>query len=117
MRMRQSSDFEATVRRGARAGRSTLVVHCRAVRDRAGVHIGMVVARSVGGAVIRNKVRRRLRGVVVDQRAFLPDGADVVVRALPAAAAATYQELGEDFRSALPVAVARSRERVAGGAR
>jgi len=55
--------------------------------------------------------------VVVDQRAFLPDGADVVVRALPAAGAATYQELGEDFRSALPVAVARSRERATGGAR
>lgn len=117
MRMRRSSDFQATVRRGARVGRSTLVVHCRAVPDRAGAHVGMVVARSVGGAVVRNKVRRRLRGVVVDQRAFLPDGADVVVRALPAAGAATYQELGEDFRSALPVAVARSRERATGGAR
>jgi len=54
---------------------------------------------------------------VVDQRDFLPDGADVVVRALPAAGAAPYHQLGEDFRSALPVAVARSRERVAGGAR
>lgn len=54
---------------------------------------------------------------MVDQRAFLPDGADVVVRALPAAAAATYQELGEDFHGALLVAVARSRKHVAGGAR
>jgi len=108
LRMRRSADFEATVRRGARAGRSTLVVHCRPVTDRVGTHIGMVVARSVGGAVVRNTVRRRLRGVVMESRAMLPDGADVVVRALPPAAAATYGQLAADFRSALPAAVARS---------
>lgn len=107
LRMRRSADFEATVRRGARAGRTTLVVHCRPVTDHTGTHIGMVVARSVGGAVVRNTVRRRLRGVVMECRAMLPEGADVVVRALPAAAAATYDELTADFTSALPVAVAR----------
>jgi ribonuclease P protein component len=100
--MRRSADFEATVRRGARAGRGTLVVHCRAVPD-AGTRtrVGLVVSRAVGGAVVRNKVRRRLRGVVVEQRATLPAGADVVVRALPPAAAADYASLSEDLRSAL----------------
>jgi ribonuclease P protein component len=68
----------------------------------------MVVARSVGGAVVRNKVRRRLRGVVLEQRSSLPDRADVVVRALPPAAAAGYATLSSDFTSALASAVARS---------
>lgn len=107
--MRRSADFEATVRRGARAGRSTLVVHCRAVPDTGTrTRVGLVVSRAVGGAVVRNKVRRRLRGVVVEQRATLPAGADVVVRALPPAGAAEYSALTDDFRSALRSAARRA---------
>ncbi|GEN81523.1 ribonuclease P protein component [Actinotalea fermentans] len=109
LRMRRSADFEATVRRGARAGRGTLVVHCRAVSDAdAATRVGLVVSRAVGGAVVRNQVRRRLRGVVVEQRATLPAGADVVVRALPPSSGAAYGTLTDDFRSALRAAVRRA---------
>jgi len=64
-------------------------------------HVGFVVPKAVGGAVTRNKVRRRLRGLVVELRDALPAGADVVVRALPAAALASYEALGLDYRGAL----------------
>ena len=73
----------------------------------------MVVARTVGGAVVRNKVRRRLRGVVLEQRSSLPDGTDVVVRALPPAADADYSGLSSDFTSALARPSQRSRSRSA----
>ncbi len=117
LRMHRSADFEAAVRRGARAGRTTLVVHCRPVSDRADTHVGMVVARTVGGAVVRNKVRRRLRGVVVESQTTLPEGVDVVLRALPPAADATYAQLAADFASALPAALAKSRGAGRGGSR
>lgn len=104
--MRSSADFTLTVRRGARAGRTTLVVHCRPAQA-AGTHVGFVVARSVGGAVVRNRVKRRLRSVVVDQREKLPVGVDVVVRALPPAAQASYAELSSDLTSALATATRR----------
>ena len=107
--MRRSADFDATVRRGARAGRGTLVVHCRAEAEAGSrTRVGLVVSRAVGGAVVRNKVRRRLRGVVVEQRAALPEGADVVVRALPPAGVADYSALTDDFRSALRSAARRA---------
>lgn len=107
--MRRSADFEATVRRGARAGRGTLVVHCRAASGtETGTRVGLVVSRAVGGAVVRNKVRRRLRGVVIEQRGALPAGADLVVRALPASGGADYALLAEDFRSALRGAARRA---------
>ena len=107
--MRRSADFEATVRRGARAGRGTLVVHFRvAAEPGSATRVGLVVSRAVGGAVVRNKVRRRLRGVVVEQRAALPAGADVVVRALPPASVAQYSLLSDDFRSALRSAARRA---------
>ncbi len=108
MRIRRSEDFARTIRSGARAGRSTLVVHCLDVPGQEGARVGFVVARSVGGAVVRNKVRRRLRGVVVELSDALPAGADVVVRALPPSAGATYRELTDDYRSALSTATRRS---------
>lgn len=107
--MRRSADFEATVRHGARAGRGALVVHCRVTSDPEGrTRVGLVVSRAVGGAVVRNKVRRRLRGVVVEQRGSLPAGADVVVRALPPSSTAEYSSLTDDFRSALRSAARRA---------
>lgn len=63
--------------------------------------MGFIVARTVGNAVVRNKVRRRLRGVVVEHSDTLPDGAHIVVRALPSAASADYARLAADFDSAL----------------
>jgi ribonuclease P protein component len=44
---------------------------------------GFIVAKTVGGAVVRNTVRRRLRAVGKDILVGLPTGTDVVVRALP----------------------------------
>jgi ribonuclease P protein component len=98
--MRTSAEFAQTIRRGARAGRSTLVVHGRAA-DSDGFRIGFVVSKAVGGAVVRNKVRRRLRGLVMERFDTVPSGIDLVVRALPAAAGASYLDLAGDLDSAL----------------
>lgn len=107
LRLRRSADLVQAVRRGARAGRPTLVVHCLPVGG-ASTRVGFVVSRAVGGAVVRNRVRRRLRGVVVEHRSALPQGMDVVVRALPAAADADYPDLAEALISALRTASRRA---------
>ncbi len=57
--------------------------------------VGFVVSRSVGNAVVRNRTKRRLRGIMTTQLSGIPLGWDVVVRANPAAAAATYDELSQ----------------------
>ena len=68
--------------------------------------VGFVVSRAVGNAVVRNAVRRRLRQLSRERLAQLPPGAEVVVRALPAAAAATYADLGADLDRCLQRATA-----------
>lgn len=68
------------------------------------VHAGFVVSRAVGGAVIRNKVRRRLRHLVAERLDRLPPGAILVVRALPAAAGCPYRQLGADLDAAIAAA-------------
>ena len=102
-RLRRSSDFAAAIRGGRRAGRGTVVVHLfldEPVQASA-ARAGFVVSKAVGNAVVRNQVRRRLRHLVRPLLAGLPDGAILVVRALPAAASASYATLGVDLESAL----------------
>jgi ribonuclease P protein component len=112
-RLRRSSDFAAAIRGGRRAGRGTVVVHlflpepAHASTARA----GFVVSKAVGNAVVRNQVRRRLRHLVRPLVADLPAGAILVVRALPPAAAATYQQLGADLEAALSAARSPRRRR------
>jgi ribonuclease P protein component len=72
---------------------------------------GFVVSKAVGNAVVRNKVRRRLRHLVRPLLAELPDGALLVVRALPASASASFEKLGADLAAALAAARSPRRRR------
>ncbi|MGH3735511.1 MAG: ribonuclease P protein component, partial [Micromonosporaceae bacterium] len=105
-RLRRRADFVTTVRRGRRRGHGAVVVHVRLAEPAdhqadAQVRVGFVVSRAVGGAVARNRVRRRLQHVVAERLGSLPEGAALVVRALPDAAGRGYQQLAEDFEAAL----------------
>ena len=48
--------------------------------------VGFVVSKTLGGAVARNRIKRRLRALVRPLVPTFPAGARVVVRANPAAA-------------------------------
>jgi ribonuclease P protein component len=97
--MRRRGDFTLTVRRGKRAGRGLLTGHLL-IRANAGGQpplAGFVVGRTVGGAVARNKVRRRLRSLVRGYLPTLPGGSLLVVRAHPQAATARQADLAADL--------------------
>lgn len=108
-RLRRREDFATAVRQGRRAGRPLLVVHLRsgatdphaAGESAPPTCAGFVVSKAVGGAVVRNKVKRRLRHLIRDRLAVLPPGSLVVVRALPGAGDADYAQLARDLDTAL----------------
>ncbi len=106
-RVRRPADFTAAVRRGRRAGGRRVVVHLLVPGprgdDAAGVppRGGLIVSRAVGNAVVRTTVKRRLRHVLAAHITDLPDGSLVVLRANPAAAGATSDELAADVERGL----------------
>ncbi|GAA1790478.1 hypothetical protein GCM10009682_10660 [Luedemannella flava] len=113
-RLRRRDEFAAAVRAGRRAGSGTVVVHLAAPTtssetparsdDTLVARAGFVVPKTVGNAVVRNKVRRRLRHLMRVRLDALPAGVDVVIRALPGASSRTYAELEGDLDAALAAA-------------
>jgi len=102
-RLVDADSFRVATRAGERAGSRTLVVHLwiPAVRDVAPPRVGFVVSKAVGDAVTRNRVKRRLRHLAREHVSSLPGSAVLVVRALPAAAEASYDALGHDLANGL----------------
>ncbi|MFS8203161.1 ribonuclease P protein component (plasmid) [Streptomyces sp. CWNU-52B] len=108
-RLRRREDFATAVRRGRRAGRPLLVVHLRSGatdphvpgESTPSTRAGFVVSKAVGGAVVRNRVKRRLRHLMRERVALLTPGSLVVVRALPGAGDADHAQLARDLDAAL----------------
>lgn len=106
--MRDGDEFRRTIRRGASASSDTVVSHV-ALTDGPGVRVGLVVGKKVGNAVVRNRVKRRIRHAVAPEVAALPEGSRVVLRAL--APAAARHDLSVDVVECLHRAVRRSTSR------
>jgi ribonuclease P protein component len=110
-RLRASSDFAATLRGpgGARAGSTLVVVHANRSDARAGQppRVGFVVSKGVGGAVVRNRTKRRLRALMAARILALPTGVDIVVRANPIAAQADSTALAAALDGCLARALPR----------
>ncbi|MGV8912205.1 MAG: ribonuclease P protein component [Rhodoglobus sp.] len=85
-RVTHPSDFRLAVRRGRRYSAPHCVVHIVSNERSTGVRFGFIVSKAVGNAVVRNKVRRRLRAAAAQLLPNVPDNSDIVVRALAGSA-------------------------------
>ncbi|MBA2631651.1 MAG: ribonuclease P protein component [Chloroflexi bacterium] len=101
--LRRRADFEAIGRHGN--ARSTSLLVLRRLRTEGVVtRIGLSTPRTLGGAVQRNRVRRRLRSLLRERIGRIGPGWDLLLIARPAAGDASQAELG----AAIDVLLARS---------
>jgi ribonuclease P protein component len=107
-RIGERREFERLTRHGRRAHTSTL--WCRYLRDPAVVppRVAFAIGRPVGSAVVRNRLRRRLRELLRaaagGDRPLLPSG-HLLVGARPGAGERSFDELGTEVTDLLTAAV------------
>jgi len=95
-RLVRAAEFER-VRREGRVIRGPLL-SLGILREGGGsMRAGFITSRKVGGAVVRNRVRRRLREVVRLQQRKIVEGTWIVTIASARAARASYRALEEEW--------------------
>lgn len=115
-RISRRSDFSRTLKRGVRVSTRDLVVSVSVVPTHwpdpsarrthvsmtGGPWLGLIVSKSVGPAVIRHRVARRLRAAFRQVMSDVPAAESfVVVRALPGAVRCSSDEIADQLREAL----------------
>jgi ribonuclease P protein component len=91
-RLRRAADL-AYVRREGQAWRHPLVVLLACPNGRSYSRFGFVTSRRIGKAVVRNRVKRRLREAVRQQLADVATGWDCLFIAREPIAQAAYEEV------------------------
>jgi len=94
--LKKNSDFRRLYARGKSAANRYLVVYCRR-NGREVNRLGYTVSAKLGGAVVRNRVRRRLREIYRLGAPSLKSGWDIVVVARSRCVGAQYAEMDKAF--------------------
>jgi ribonuclease P protein component len=100
-RLTSPEDFRRTYAEGSRAGTRAVIAHVRDSSTEQPGRLGVTTAKGFGGAVERNRARRRLREAAHAVEEPLRPGVDAVLVATPAAKSLTFQEMVDSVREVL----------------
>ena len=89
-------EFHRLYSKGKSAGSALMVVYCRKTK-RCANRLGITVSKKLGNAVLRNKIRRRIREIYRTNEDELLSGFDLVIVARRGSTQAAYRELEADF--------------------
>lgn len=114
-RIVRADDYKNTVRRGRKTTTAHCVVYVRTGRHSGPPRFGFIVAKTVGNAVVRNTVRRRLKGVAHEllsssDHPVLWEGTDVVIRSLPGSIEVPWSSLLQEITGVVGKGVSSSKE-------
>ncbi len=96
-RLTVSAEFARVKGQGATERGRFLVLGAANVKEERHFRAGFITPKHIGSAVVRNRVRRRLRDIVRTQQTRLRAGIWLVVVARPYAANATHQQLKDEW--------------------
>ena len=96
-RLVRPAEFERVKKEGRAERGKLLILGVLPVSDSHRFRAGFVTSKRVGGAVVRNRVRRRLRAVVRKHQEGLRDGLWVVTVARPPAARVSSRALEDEW--------------------
>ena len=93
----KNHEFRRVYNRGKTAGASTIALYV--FPNRLGKNrLGITVTTKIGGAVVRNRIRRRIKEIYRLSEGKLRPSFDVVIVARSRASTATYWQIRADFQ-------------------
>lgn len=92
----RKAEFDAVYRAGKRRSSSHFTVFFRA-NEQPQSRFGFSIKKALGGAVVRNRIRRRLREMVRCHRLEIPAGWDIVIHPKSSVASAAFAALAADL--------------------
>jgi ribonuclease P protein component len=95
-RLVRRGDFDAVYRSGKRRSSSHFTAFFRANQLPVS-RFGFSIKKALGGAVVRNRIRRRIREIVRCHRIEIPAGWDIVVHPKSSVARAEFAVLTADL--------------------
>lgn len=97
LRLRKNKDFQLVFRKGSSVANRQLVLYVYKNEETKHFRAGISVSKKIGRAVVRNKLKRRLKEIVRLHAQHIPQGVDLVLIVRPQAVQLTYQELAKSF--------------------
>lgn len=91
--LRRRGDFARVTRRGKRHAGTHLT--CFVADGRRRTRVGVTIGSSVGGAVVRNRLRRRIKAILDGYPLGAPPWRDIVIIARPGAGEIGFPELAD----------------------
>jgi ribonuclease P protein component len=107
-RLVRADDYRRLVRRGRRVATQHTLVYVNRGDPALPPRFGFIVPKTVGVAVDRNLVRRRLKALTHEAIPALDAGTEIVIRALPGAAQAGWDILRSEISGVLGGGVTRA---------
>jgi ribonuclease P protein component len=95
-RLVRRGEFDAVYRAGKRRSSSHFTLFFRA-NQLACSRFGFSIKKALGGAVVRNRIRRRVREIVRGHRQEIPVGWDIVIHPKSSVARAEFAALTADL--------------------
>jgi len=102
-RLVRRGEFDAVYRTGKRRSSSHYTVFFRA-NELPLSRFGFSIKKALGGAVVRNRIRRRMREIVRCHRLEIPPGWDFVIHPKSSVAIAEFAPLTTDLLRLLKIA-------------
>jgi ribonuclease P protein component len=102
-RLLRHADFERVYKQGRRHFAAHMTVFYLARAEGEGLRVGFTVGRVLGGAVARNRMKRRLREAVRLRRPAQSAAVDVVINPKKSVLTADFSELQKDVNRAFEV--------------
>lgn len=96
LRLGKSPKITATLKYGRRIASQNFVLHVVST-SASESKFAFAVSKKVGNSVVRHKITRQLREIVTKNLHQVPQGSEVVVRALPSITKVDFAQLNDEF--------------------